>query len=149
MGIATDSDYKVIAAMEKYGGGFVVALANAARHADFINLSKIKSTFNEYWIEYAEMAGVDGSEEVEQITCLDCHTKNCHETGMHELQAIWMTAANDVLDEVAPKQPDDSKERAAALLLQARLFLAFAPSVLQWRNKKRAVLKALLKSPTT
>lgn len=45
-------DYWTIEAMTKYGGSFVKALAEAARHADKQNLVKIKTTWVEYWTEY-------------------------------------------------------------------------------------------------
>lgn len=45
-------DYWTIEAMAKYGGSFVKALAEAARHADPQNLAKIKTTWVEYWTEY-------------------------------------------------------------------------------------------------
>lgn len=45
-------DYWTIEAMAKYGGSFVKALAEAARHADRQNLAKIKTTWVEYWMEY-------------------------------------------------------------------------------------------------
>lgn len=51
-----DEDLKVVEAMEKYGGSFVVALAQAARRADANNLAKIKATWPEYWQQYLEMA---------------------------------------------------------------------------------------------
>lgn len=44
----SDHDLDVIDAMEKYGGSFVAALAQAARRADADNLAKIKATFSEY-----------------------------------------------------------------------------------------------------
>lgn len=50
-----DADLDVIDAMEKWGGSFVVALAQAARRADPINLAKIKATWPEYWQQYKEM----------------------------------------------------------------------------------------------
>jgi hypothetical protein len=52
----TEEDYNVVETMEKYGGSFVVALANTARHADIHNLNKIKSTFSDYWEQYKEMS---------------------------------------------------------------------------------------------
>lgn len=52
----TDQDLKVIEAMETYGGSFVTALAQAARHADQYNLAKIKETWPEYWSTYMKMA---------------------------------------------------------------------------------------------
>jgi hypothetical protein len=51
----SDNDLDVIEAMEKYGGSFVAALAQAARRADADNLAKIKSTWPEYWQQYADM----------------------------------------------------------------------------------------------
>lgn len=51
-----DQDLKVIECMERYGGSFVVALAQAARRADADNLAKIKSTWSDYWKQYTEMA---------------------------------------------------------------------------------------------
>lgn len=51
-----DQDLAVIEAMEKYGGSFVVALAQAARRADSTNLAKIKETWADYWQQYTEMA---------------------------------------------------------------------------------------------
>jgi len=48
-------DYWTIEAMAKYGGSFVKALAEAARHADMQNLAKIKTTWVEYWAEYEKM----------------------------------------------------------------------------------------------
>ena len=41
--------------MEKYGGGFIKALANLARHADVHNLVIIKLNWAGYWTEYEEM----------------------------------------------------------------------------------------------
>lgn len=51
-----DEDLKVIEAMERYGGSFVVALAQAARRADSTNLERIKLAFPEYWQQYMQMA---------------------------------------------------------------------------------------------
>ena len=51
----TDKDYKVIAAMEKFGGSFVKALAFAFHRADSTNFKKLKDTFPEYWKEYSKM----------------------------------------------------------------------------------------------
>ena len=51
-----EEDYKIVEAMEKYGGSFVKALANTARHADHFNLGKIRQTWSEYWNTYREMA---------------------------------------------------------------------------------------------
>lgn len=48
-----EQDYKVVENMEKYGGSFVKALAELARHADPINLAKIKFQWCEYWEDYS------------------------------------------------------------------------------------------------
>jgi len=58
-------DYWTIEAMSKYGGSFVKALAEAARHADMQNLAKIKTTWVEYWAEY-EKTGRELEEKYEQ-----------------------------------------------------------------------------------
>ena len=50
-----EHDYHIVSMMEKYGGSFVKALANACHHADPINLAKLKNAFPEYWKEYEEM----------------------------------------------------------------------------------------------
>lgn len=50
-----DRDCWTCDAMEKYGGSFVKALANAARAADATNLLKIKTAFPEEWGKYEEM----------------------------------------------------------------------------------------------
>lgn len=51
----TELEYAVVDAMEKYGGSFVVALANAMRHADLTNFIKLKLAFNDYWFKYMDM----------------------------------------------------------------------------------------------
>lgn len=51
-----EEDIKVIEAMQKYGGSFIKALADAAERADQENLAKIKATWPEYWQRYTEMA---------------------------------------------------------------------------------------------
>lgn len=51
-----DENYKIIEAMETYGGSFVQALADAFRRADPSNFHKLKHTFSEYWEKYKEMA---------------------------------------------------------------------------------------------
>lgn len=51
-----DEDLKIVEAMERYGGSFVKALANAARQADHYNLGKIRATWKDYWETYREMA---------------------------------------------------------------------------------------------
>lgn len=51
-----ETELRIVEAMEKYGGDFVKALANAMRHADHINRAKIISTWPEYWASYEVMA---------------------------------------------------------------------------------------------
>lgn len=55
-GYMNEQDTLTVEAMEKYGGSFIVALANLARRADHINLAKIKAVFAEYWTRYEEMS---------------------------------------------------------------------------------------------
>ena len=47
-----DEKINIIENMEKYGGSFVVALANLILHADLINLKKIENAFPEYIKSY-------------------------------------------------------------------------------------------------
>lgn len=51
----TDDDLKVIERMQMYGGSFVQSLSIAAQRADAANLTKLKTTFADYWKQYAEM----------------------------------------------------------------------------------------------
>lgn len=44
--------------MEKFGGSFVKALGELARHADPINLGYIKTTWANLWDQY-EKIGID------------------------------------------------------------------------------------------
>ncbi len=50
------SDFAIVEMMDKYGGSFARALAEAARRADTENLDRLKSAFPEMWAEYAELA---------------------------------------------------------------------------------------------
>lgn len=50
-----EKDCNTVDAMEKYGGSFVKQLSLLARHADPINLQKIKDTWPEYWAQYQTM----------------------------------------------------------------------------------------------
>ena len=52
-------DHNVLDAMLAYGGGFVGALALAAKLADKENLRRIKATWPEYWRQYSAMAAQD------------------------------------------------------------------------------------------
>jgi len=61
-----EEDEKIVTAMETYGGSFVKALANAARHADHYNLGKIRQTWEEYWVTYREMAGDTNSTKLKK-----------------------------------------------------------------------------------
>lgn len=50
------TDLEILRCMERRGGSFVRALANAAMHADDRNLKRLKLAFDDYWITYREMA---------------------------------------------------------------------------------------------
>lgn len=50
------TDRKTIETMMEYGGSFVRKLGAAALVADQQNLNRIKSTWPEYWGQYARMA---------------------------------------------------------------------------------------------
>ena len=52
----TEEEMQIVEAMEKCGGSFVKALANAYRHGDHFNRGKIRATWSEYWETYKEMA---------------------------------------------------------------------------------------------
>jgi hypothetical protein len=49
-----EEEIQVIEAMEKYGGSFVKALANAYRHADPYNRGMIRQCWKDYWKTYQE-----------------------------------------------------------------------------------------------
>ena len=53
-----DNDLKTIQAMRRYGGGFVVALSEAALAADANNLARIKKAWPEYWAKYTRMSQI-------------------------------------------------------------------------------------------
>lgn len=55
----TEKDYQTLENMEHYGGGFVKALAGAARHADPYNLKKLKKTFSNYFRDYTFVEDTD------------------------------------------------------------------------------------------
>lgn len=50
------NDRQIINTMIEYGGSFVRKLGAAALVADPANLAKIKSTWPDYWSQYARMA---------------------------------------------------------------------------------------------
>ena len=50
-----ERDNWTVDAMDDMGGSFVKALGALARHADPINLAKIKNTWPEYWEEYEQI----------------------------------------------------------------------------------------------
>lgn len=50
----TKKDYKIIEAMETYGGSFVKALAVCLHRADPINYQKLRNTFSNYFEEYED-----------------------------------------------------------------------------------------------
>lgn len=47
-----EKDYKMVEAMRKYGGNFVIALADLLQHADNINYAKLERAFSEYFKQY-------------------------------------------------------------------------------------------------
>jgi hypothetical protein len=51
-----DEDFKIVSAMETYGGNFVKKLAQAFKAADSTNFQKLKNAFPEYWAEYGFVA---------------------------------------------------------------------------------------------
>lgn len=53
MRIKWDCRVKMLARMEREGGSFVKALANAARHADEFNYQKLATAFSDYWEKYS------------------------------------------------------------------------------------------------
>ena len=57
--VPDDHEYLILAKMELYGGGFAKQLSIAYRLADSVNRQKIRNTFSEYWMKYAELAEVD------------------------------------------------------------------------------------------
>lgn len=59
------ADRAVILAMIRYGGGFVKALGEAAVRADPQNLARLKSTFADYWQEYADLAALEALKAAE------------------------------------------------------------------------------------
>jgi hypothetical protein len=50
------TDDAVVAAMERYGGSFVVALAACWRRADDENRRTLRGAFTATWANYAELA---------------------------------------------------------------------------------------------
>lgn len=53
------TDFKILKAMRKYGGGFATQLAIAAYCADDENLARIKAAFPDLWEKYAKFAEID------------------------------------------------------------------------------------------
>ena len=49
-------DFKMVKAMQNYGGSFVKCLADLLQRADHINYSKLEKTFPEYFKRYRKMA---------------------------------------------------------------------------------------------
>ena len=52
------TDDRIVAAMARYGGGFVTMLAELYRRADPENRARIKAAWPEYWEKYAELAAL-------------------------------------------------------------------------------------------
>ena len=59
----SEQDYKIVEAMSKYGVPFIRRLAELARYANSSNLQKIKSTWQEYWLEYEKMISESKNEK--------------------------------------------------------------------------------------
>lgn len=57
-------DEPVLAAMERYGGSFIQALAVAWRRADDSNRLVLKTAFPAYWAQYADVAEQDSRREL-------------------------------------------------------------------------------------
>jgi len=55
--------YLIIAAMHKWGGSFVKALAHAAQAADPENLQRLENAFPEIWQKYAALAKAEAPTE--------------------------------------------------------------------------------------
>ncbi len=49
-----DCELEIIENMDHFGGAFVKALANAARHADLANYERLRNAFQNYWKRYSE-----------------------------------------------------------------------------------------------
>jgi len=54
--MSSEEDYKIVEAMEKYGGSFVKALSQCFYSADYINYKKLKDAFPNYWEQYKKIA---------------------------------------------------------------------------------------------
>jgi len=52
MSCLNEDEFKVVSNMEKYGGSFVKALAEAFHHADRSNKEILIKSFPHYWVEY-------------------------------------------------------------------------------------------------
>lgn len=55
----SELELEVLAQMDKRGGSFVKALANAFRHADPENFVILQSAFRGYWNHYLSCARVE------------------------------------------------------------------------------------------
>jgi hypothetical protein len=50
------NNYDVIDTMQKYGGSFAKAIAEAFRRADSENFKRLQDAFPELWEQYAQMS---------------------------------------------------------------------------------------------
>lgn len=55
--------HNIVSAMERHGGRFVRALANAWQHADQDNKVHLQTTFSHYFAEYAHLARANQQKE--------------------------------------------------------------------------------------
>lgn len=51
-----NSEYDILEAMERFGGSFVKNLARLYRSGDLVNQGKLRAAFEDYFIQYDEMA---------------------------------------------------------------------------------------------
>jgi hypothetical protein len=63
MGCLNEHEFKVVSNMEKTGGSFVKALANAFHHADHVNKQILINSFPDYWAKYQPDNWDDNLEE--------------------------------------------------------------------------------------
>lgn len=66
--------FEMIEAMRKYGGSFVVSLADCFMRADSFNFEKLCRAFPEYVEQYLAMAGVDRIAAEQSVQADECPT---------------------------------------------------------------------------
>jgi len=63
-----DDALEVVEAMDKYGGGFVKALAQCIRRADCQNEDRLRLAFRDYWQKYRDLAEKDKAKSERSTT---------------------------------------------------------------------------------